>query len=284
MKKYTAEEKKAYYAEQKKEIERTLVEGVQAVYTSERYTTYLDTMMKFHQYSANNCLLILMQKPDATRVAGCKDWNDKFHRTIIKGEKAIKILAPIPKKLVLTDIDENGDEVKKEINWMRFKFVPVFDISQTEGQELPTFCDDLKGSVSNYAEIIETLKQIAPVPVYFEDIKDGSHGYYSRSLNKIGIKTGMSEVQTIKTLAHEIANSILHSDEKALPPRHIREVQAESVAYMVCKQIGIDTASYSFEYVAGWANEDPKAITGYMDSIRTTAEDVTSKVASLLRA
>lgn len=283
MKKYTAEEKRAYWDQQKKDAEKALEDGVKAVFTSERYAAYLNTLLKFHQYSINNCILIAMQRPDATYVAGCKDWNTKFKRTIIKGEKAIRILAPVEHKRTILQKDENGDEVEQILKWLTFRLVPVFDVKQTTGEALPSFCDDLTGSVSNYSEIIEALTQISPVPVFFEEIDNGSHGYYSRKENKIGIKTGMSEMQTVKTLAHEIAHSILHSDEKNLPPKNDREVQAESVAYLICKYFGFDTSSYSFEYVAGWSQEDPKTVTKYMESIRTTAEDVIKKVTSFFR-
>lgn len=277
-KQYTAEEKKAYYAEQKKAVEDALVEGVKACFTEGNFRNYLDTISKFHDYSVNNCMLITMQMPNASYVAGMKDWNTKFKRHVKKGEKSIKILAPIPCKFTKKVEDKDGNEKEETVEFLRFRLVPVFDVSQTDGQELPTICKELTGEVEDYDELIENLKAIAGIPVTFEDISNGAHGYYSKLDNKIVIQKDMAETQTVKTLVHEIAHSILHNDAFMLIPREIKEIQAESVAYMVCKNIGIDTAEYSFEYVAAWAGQNMKALTSQLDIVKKTAEALTEKI------
>ena len=275
---FTAEEKKAYYAEQKQAVEKALTDGVKAVYTSDNYMNFLNIMSQFHNYSVNNCILIAMQKPEATRVAGFNDWKKKFHRTVKKGEKAIKILAPMPCKFTTEVDDLDGNKVEKQIEFMRYKLVSVFDYSQTEGEELPTICNRLEGNVQDFDELFAKLKQIAGIPVEYEDIQNGASGYYSPQENRIAIKSGMSEAQTIKTLVHEITHSILHNDVFCDTPREIKEIQAESTAYMVCNGLGINTADYSFEYVATWAKEDMKKLNDQMAIIRKTADAIISKL------
>lgn len=253
-------------------------------------------MSKFYNYSFNNTLLIAMQKPDATLVAGYTAWQRNFGRQVQKGEKGIKILAPAPYKaqLEMEKIDPNtnkpmldadGKPVTETVEVMRpaFKVVSVFDVSQTEGKELPDIVvDELKGTVENYSAFFDALKQISPVPIAFEDIAGGAKGYYHLEDRRIAIQEGMSEVQTVKTAIHEIAHAKLHAlnpDEK-LPPeeqkdRHTKEVEAESVAYTVCQRYGIETSDYSFGYIAGWSSDkETKELKGSLETIRSTAAEM----------
>lgn len=278
-KQYTAEEKKAYFAEQRKSAEEALLKGVATCYTSENFRNYLRTCMKFHSYSINNCLLIASQMPGATQVAGYGDWQKKFKRQVRKGEKGIRILAPIPCKFDVDVPTADGGSEKQHIEFMRFKMVSVFDISQTDGEDLPKICKELTGTVADYDTMIEKLTAIAGIPVEFDEIRGGAHGYYSPKQQKIVIQTGMPQEQTVKTLIHEIAHSILHNPEAFHDiPGHIKEMQAESVAYIVCDAAGIDSSDYSFEYVASWAMEDTKALTEQMDIVRKTAESITERL------
>lgn len=277
-KQYTAEEKKAYYAQRKQEVEKALIDGVEKCYTEGNFKNYLDTLAKFHSYSINNCMLIAMQMPEATLVAGYKDWNKKFKRHVRAGETGIKILAPAPKKVVVEKTDDDGNVTEEEITINRYRLVSVFDVSQTDGEELPTICKELTAEVEDYDKLIKKIISVARVPVGFEDITDGSHGYFHTLDKRIAIKNGMPQAQTIKTLIHEIAHSILHDDAFSDIPRPIKEVQAESVAYLVCSQLGINTSDYSFEYVASWAQQDMKRLTEQMDIVRRTADALATDI------
>lgn len=275
---FTAEEKKAWYAQQKQAVQQALIDGVKACYTSENWTKYLDTISKFHNYSLFNCMLIAMQKPEATYVAGMNDWNKKFKRHVVKGEKSIKILAPIKCKFKKEEELDDGTTKEVEIEYLRFKLVPVFDVSQTDGAELPTICKVLKGEVEDYNELLQKLTTLAGIKVEFENIAGGANGYYNRVENRIAIQENMPEAMTIKTLVHEIAHSILHKDAFMNISREVKEMQAESVAYMVCKGLGIDTDQYSFEYVASWAQADLKTLNQQMDIVRKTADHIIESV------
>lgn len=278
MKKFTAEQKKKYYAEQKESAEKALIEGVKYCYTEGNFKKYLDVVFRFHDYSINNCMLIAWQNPDATYVAGFSAWRDKFKRNVRKGEKAIKILAPVPKKIIVKDVNPDGTETEREVRFTRFRSVNVFDISQTDGEDLPSICNRLDGKVDDYDDVINKLIALAKPNVRFDDLKGKANGYYSRVTDEIVIQSGMSQKMTIKTLVHEIAHSILHSDAFIEIPRSIKEMQAESVAYMVCKQIGIDTDEYTFEYVASWASGDTKKLSEQMDICRKTSDMIVGKL------
>ena len=273
-KEFTAEEKKAYYAEQKKKVEQSLVEGVNFCFTEGNFRKYLDTLGKFHDYSIRNCMLIVSQCPEATLVAGYRDWQTKFNRHV----KAIGIIAPAPCKYTVKDVDSDGNEFEKQVQFNRYRVVPVFDISQTDGEELPTICKQLTDDVQDFEQIKTSLKKVASVPITFEQFEGSAHGFYSRAENKIVVKAGMPEAQTVKTMVHEIAHSILHNDAFIDIPKPIKEIQAESVAYLVCAQLGINTAQYSFEYVASWAKEDPKALNAQMEIVRKTADAIIAKM------
>ena len=257
-------------AQQVREITDKLEQGIKELFESERFKEYLRTMSKFYNYSFNNTLLIAMQKPEATYVAGYTSWQRNFDRQVMKGEKGIKILAPAPYKTQeerekvdpVTQkpvIGADGKAVTETVEVLRpaFKVVSVFDVSQTDGKELPDIIvDELKGTVENYEAFFDALKQESPVPISFEDIPGGAKGFFSPVESRIAIQEGMSEIQTVKTAIHEIAHAKLHAfkpDEKAAPEdkkdRHTKEVEAESVAYTVCQRYGIETSDYSFGYI-----------------------------------
>lgn len=292
-------------AQQVREITDKLEQGIKELFESERFKEYLRTMSKFYHYSFSNTLLIAMQKPEATYVAGYTSWQRNFDRQVMKGEKGIKILAPAPykakeerekidpstKKPIL---DADGKPVTETVEVMRpaFKVVSVFDISQTDGKELPDIIvDELSGSVENYAAFFEALKQESPVPIAFEDIPGGAKGYFSPLESRIAIQEGMSEIQTVKTAIHEIAHAKLHAihpDEKTAPEdkkdRHTKEVEAESVAYTVCQRYGIETSDYSFGYIAGWSSDkETKELKGSLETIRKTAAEMIDSIDAKLK-
>lgn len=263
-----------------KEITEKLEQGVKDVFTSDKYMEYLKFMGKFHNYSFNNCVLIMMQMPTATLVAGYKAWQTKFGRQVRKGERGIKILAPCPHKKTIET--EDGDE--EEIRWTSFRTTTVFDVSQTDGDDLPTGCTNrLTGDVDGYDDLLSKLAEIAPVSVNFDEIEGSANGYYSRVEEQIVVQHGMSEQQTVKTLVHEIAHAVLHSEdgEESEADRFTKEVQAESVAYTVCSALGLDTSDYSFGYVAGWSSDkDMKELTASMEVIRKTAANLIDRLAA----
>ena len=285
-------------AERMKEITDRLETGIQELFESERCKAYLTTMSKFHSYSFNNTLLIAMQ--GGQLVAGYNKWRDDFHRNVKKGEKAIKILAPAPfkAKKEVQKLDAQGRPVMgkdgkpvtevQEIQVPAFKIVSVFDVSQTEGEPLPSIgVEELTGSVERYGEFFKALEQTSPVPIGFEDIPGGSHGYYHLTEKRIAIQEGMSELQTLKTAIHEIAHSKLHAidpeapaiEQADRPDSRTREVQAESVAYAVCQHYGLDTSDYSFGYVAGWSSgKDLKELKASLETIRATAHELISTI------
>ena len=285
-------------AERMKEITDRLETGIQELFESERYKAYLTTMSKFHSYSFNNTLLIAMQ--GGQLVAGYNKWRDDFHRNVKKGEKAIKILAPAPfkAKKEVQKLDAQGRPVMgkdgkpvtevQEIQVPAFKIVSVFDVSQTEGEPLPSIgVEELTGSVERYGEFFKALEQTSPVPIGFENIPGGSHGYYHLTEKRIAIQEGMSELQTLKTAIHEIAHSKLHAidpeapaiEQADRPDSRTREVQAESVAYAVCQHYGLDTSDYSFGYVAGWSSgKDLKELKASLETIRATAHELITTI------
>ena len=283
-------------AERMKEITDRLETGIQQLFDSDRYKAYLTTMAKFHNYSFNNTLLIAMQ--GGQLVAGFNKWKDTFHRTVKKGEKGIKILAPAPYKVKqkTEKLDEQGKPVldkdgkplteEKTVQIPAFKVVSVFDVSQTEGEPLPSIAvNELSGSVQDYQDFFRALEQASPVPIGFEDIEGGAHGYFHLLDNRIAIQEGMSQLQTIKTAIHEIAHAKLHAiaptdpEQSNRPDSHTREVQAESVAYAVCQHYGLDTSDYSFGYVAGWSSgKDLKELKASLETIRATAHELITTI------
>lgn len=282
---------------QVKEITSQLEQGVKDLFESQKYKDYLATMSKFHNYSYNNILLIFCQRPDATLIAGYNAWKTEHGRQVLKGSKAIKILAPAPYKIKVSRdkmdpdtnkpvLDQNGNPVKEnvEIQKPAFKVVNVFDISDTAGKELPAIgVYELSGDVEKYDEFFETLKRVCPVPIEFANIKSGAKGYFSNADNKIVINKGMHQVQSIKTIIHEIAHQRLHSkdnpDIEKGKTRNSKEVEAESVAYTVCQHYGIDTSDYSFGYIAGWSNgKEMPELRESLDTIRKTSSEFINKI------
>ena len=288
-------------ADKLKEITDRLEQGITELFESERYKEYLRVMSKFHNYSFNNTLLIAMQKPDASLVAGFSSWKNNFGRNVMKGEKGIKIIAPSPftvkQEVEKTDpqtgkpvIGKDGKPVteEKEIKVPAYKVVSVFDVSQTEGRELPDIAvNELTGDVDRFKDFFAALEQAAPVPVGFEKIEGGAHGYYHLEEKRIAIDEGMSDLQTLKTAIHEIAHAKLHDidlnapkeEQKPRVDRRTREVEAESVAYTVCQHYGLDTSEYSFGYVAGWSSGKELAeLRGSLETIRSTAAEMINAI------
>ena len=288
-------------ADKLKEITDRLEQGITELFESERYKEYLRVMSKFHNYSFNNTLLIAMQKPDASLVAGFSSWKNNFGRNVMKGEKGIKIIAPSPftvkQEVEKTDpqtgkpvIGKDGKPVteEKEIKVPAYKVVSVFDVSQTEGRELPDIAvNELTGDVDRFKDFFAALEQAAPVPVGFEKIEGGAHGYYHLEEKRIAIDEGMSDLQTLKTAIHEIAHAKLHDidlnapkeEQKPRVDRRTREVEAESVAYTVCQHYGLDTSDYSFGYVAGWSSGKELAeLRGSLETIRSTAAEMINAI------
>ena len=285
-------------ADRMKEITDRLETGIQELFESERYKAYLTSMAKFHSYSFNNTLLIAMQ--GGQLVAGYNKWRDDFHRNVKRGEKGIKILAPAPYKVKkeMPKLDEQGQPVMdkdgkpltevQETQVPAFKIVSVFDVSQTEGEPLPSIgVDELAGNVEQYEDFFKALEQTSPVPMAFEDIPGGSHGYYHLTEKRIAIQENMSELQTLKTAIHEIAHAKLHAidpdapvtKQADRPDSRTREVQAESVAYAVCQHYGLDTSDYSFGYVAGWSSgKDLKELRASLETIRATAHELITTI------
>lgn len=283
-------------AERLKEVTDKLEAGVTEVFEGGRFADYLQTMSRFHHYSFGNILLIAMQFPGASQVAGFNDWKKKFGRNVKKGEKGIKILAPCifeaveeREKLDPANqrpiVDSSGKPMaeRRRVEAKRFKVVTVFDVSQTEGKELPEIAPVLTGDVAQYEHIIGGLAKLSPVPIVFEDFPEQGHGYFSHAEGRIVVRPGMSQAQTLKTMIHEIAHAKLQSDPGETVPsmfegekdRPAREVEAESVAYVVCQHLGVDTSGYSFGYVAGWsAGKGTPELKAALDTIRSTAAEL----------
>ncbi len=285
-----AEQRKA----EMKDITEKLEKGVQEVFGSEQFQNLLDTMAKFPHYSVNNNILIMMQKPDATLVQSYTGWK-KMGRFVKKGEKGIRILAPAPFKLEKEQekvdeagkviLDKDGEAVKEkvEINLTAFKPVSTFDVSQTEGEPLPTIgVDELTGKVEGYQTLFEAIKSASPVPIGFEDISSGAKGYFHTEENRIAINNGMSEIQNVKTAIHEVAHAKLHNSEAQKDnkqSKNSKEVEAESVAYTVCQHYGIDTSDYSFAYVATWSQgKETPELKESLNTIREAAADLIAKI------
>ena len=288
-------------AEKLKEITDRLEQGITELFESERYREYLRVMSKFHNYSFRNTVLIAMQKPDASLVAGFSAWKNNFGRNVMKGQKGIKIIAPSPYKVKqeMKKIDphtqqpiigKDGKPVteEKEITIPAYKVVSVFDVSQTEGKELPDIAvDELTGDVERYRDFFAALEKTSPVPIGFEQIPGSSHGYYHLEDKRIAIQEGMSELQTLKTAIHEIAHAKLHDIDLNAPEneqqprvdRRTREVEAESVAYTVCQHYGLDTSDYSFGYVAGWSSgRELSELKSSLETIRSAAAEIINSI------
>lgn len=286
-----------------KDITDSIETGIKELFQSDTYRQYLQTMSRFHRYSVNNTMLIYLQKPSATLVAGFNKWRDQFERTVKKGEHGIKIIAPTPfkkkfeqekldpdTKLPILDADGKAITEEKEIKIPMYKPVTVFDVSQTEGKPLPTLAADLAGNVQNYDVFMEALRRSSPVPMAFENIRDGSDGYFHLEEERIAIREGMSEVQTISALIHEITHAKLHNKEQVhldslqsdaavdMPKqkdRRTEEVEAESVSFAVCAYYGIATGENSFGYIASWSKgKDLAELRSSLETINKTTSEL----------
>ena len=293
--------------ERLKEITDSIEQGIQNLFQSDRYAQYLRTMSRFHRYSVNNTMLIYMQKPDATLVAGFNKWHDKFSRNVMRGEKGIKIIAPTPfkkkieeekldpdTKIPMRDADGRVIMEEKKIKIPMYKVVSVFDVSQTEGKPLPTLANDLMGNVKRYELFMEALRRSSPVPFAFEAMEPSTDGYFSEKDQRIAIRSGMSEVQTVSAAVHEITHATLHNyeqarlaaaqgNEAAEPPkpkdRRTEEVEAESVSYAVCQYYGIQTGENSFGYIASWSKDkELPELRASLETINKTASGLISDI------
>lgn len=278
-------------SQQIKEITARLEKGIVDLFQSDNYKSYLKTMSKFTSYSVNNTLLIAMQRPDATAVAGYSTWK-QLNRQVVKGAKAIKIIAPCPYKKKAdtatmatghkhsTGEDNSPADLPEEKVLMGFKVVNVFDISQTEGEPLPEIAHKLDGTVDGYTDFMDALQGISPVPIKFEQIKGSANGYYHLVDKNIVIDKDLPEIMHCKTGIHELAHALLHDRDNGLqkdnlPDKETKEIQAESIAYTVCSYYGIDTSDYSFGYISGWSSgRDLKELKSSFDTIQQTAQTI----------
>ena len=286
-----------------KEITDRLQAGLEELFQSEKYAEYLRVMSQFHHYSFNNTLLIAMQKPDATLVAGYHAWDKKFNRHVMKGEKGIQIIAPAPirEKQEQEKVDpntgeavlgENGQPETEEVTVTipRFKVSTVFDLSQTDGDPLPELgVEELTASVENYDIFMEAIRSVSPVPIRFDEIASGAKGYYSSTEKEIVIQSGMGEMQTMKTAVHETAHAILHDKDimqemGIQKDQQTKEVEAESVAFATLAHFEMDTSEYSFPYIAGWSSgRDTKELKSSLDTIRRTASEIIDGIENSMR-
>lgn len=272
-----------------------LENGVKRLYASGRYAEYITAMSKFHNYSFRNALLILLQCPTATSVAGYNDWKKKFGRQVKRHEKGIQILAPChftylveyEKKDPNTGRTLYGPDgkpltEKRRENATRFRVATVFDVSQTEGRELPSLVSELSGEVPDFENVYARLAALCPLPVELGPVPGTAKGYASFAENRVVVRSGMSQVQTIKTLIHETAHAKLHPPDflsDSPKPRQEKEVEAESVAYVVCQHFGIDTSDYSMGYVAGWSRGKELAeLKASLNVIHSTAGEIINAI------
>lgn len=289
-----------------REIVDSIENGIKELFESDKYQQYLSTMSRFHRYSVNNTMLIYMQRPDATHVAGFNKWRDQFGRNVLKGEKGIRIIAPTPYKKKVEEIktdpetnapvlDADGKAIieEKEIRIPMFKVVSVFDVSQTAGKPLPQLAADLSSNVQQYEVFMEALRRASPVPMEIKPIAHDTDGFFSIKAQSITIRAGMSEVQTVCAAVHEIAHAKLHDyehmteladdGETILVPgeksRNTEEVEAESISYAVCQYYGIETGENSFGYIATWSKDkELKELRASLETINKTASELITDI------
>ena len=289
-----------------REIVDSIENGIKELFESDKYRKYLATMSRFHRYSVNNTMLIYMQRPDATHVAGFNKWRDQFGRNVLKGEKGIRIIAPTPYKKKVEEIktdpetnapvlDADGKAIieEKEIRIPMFKVVSVFDVSQTAGKPLPQLAADLSGNVQQYEVFMEALRRASPVPMEIKPVARDTDGFFSAKAQSITIRAGMSEVQTVCAAVHEIAHAKLHDyehmteladdGETILVPgeksRNTEEVEAESISYTVCQYYGIETGENSFGYIATWSQgKELKELRASLETINKTASELITDI------
>ncbi len=279
--------------ERLKDITDSIEQGIKDLFESDKYKQYLLTMSHFHKYSVNNQMLIYMQRPNATFVTGFNNWRDRFGRSVMKGEKGIKIIAPTPfkkkieqekldpdTKLPMLDADGKVIIEEKEIKVPMFKPVVVFDVSQTDGKPLPELASALSGNVKDYDIFMEAVKRSSPVPISFEQMSSDTDGYFNLAHQRIAIREGMSEVQTVCAAIHEIAHSKLHnSNNEEKRSRSTQEIQAESISFAVCAYYGIETGENSFGYLASWAKDkELKELRESLETINQTSSSLISDI------
>ena len=276
--------------EKTKQAFEMIEQGVKDVYSSDSFKRYLSCCSKFHNYSLNNTLLILAQKPDASLVAGYRSWQANFNRHVDKGEKGLMILAPVTYKedRLINKVDENGNveldeagspiQEQRQVNVTRFKTTTVFDISQTSGDPLPSLIHDLTGSNNEAKAIIQSVQSICTILIEFKtetedlNLMTGAKGYYSPKEDKIVINKDLEDLQIAKTLIHEYAHSILHKQTDKNQSQ--REIEAESLAFVICDHFGIDTSEYSFGYIASYANKDYSELKSILVNIQSKAHEM----------
>jgi len=273
--------------EKMQEILDKLEEGVRTFFSSDQYMQYLDVMSRFYKYSLNNQILIANQKPDATYVAGFNAWNRNFERRVKKGERAIYILAPQKIKIDVKtgETDINGEAITEKKEILTFRPVPVFDVSQTEGRELPELARELTGTVENYNEFMMAAAVAAPFHISIQELNTTAKGWCDFVSENIVIKAGMSELQTVKTALHETAHARIHVPKEAeTKSREQKEVEAESIAYTVCRHFGLDTSEYSFGYVASWADsQETDVLKQSLETIRNEAVEMIEIIEGVLQ-
>ena len=276
--------------ERMSQIQEKLEAGVREIFDSEKYKDYISTMAKFPHYSINNCILIVSQCPEASHVCGYKKWQTDFNRVVNRNEHGIMIIAPMTYKADVEEavfdsenhpvLDSNGKQVTETVTreFQGFRPAYVFDVSQTSGDPLPTLATMLSGGVEDFENMKDILIAISPVPISFEKITGGANGYFSPATQSIVVKEGMSELQTIKTMIHEIAHDTLgHGGKDDKWDRETKEVQAESVAYWVTQMVGLDTSDYSFGYISGWSKDrEVTELKENLDLIKTTADKISA--------
>lgn len=302
----TPQEWKDSRVEKEKKIEELvgrIDEGVREVFQSENYVNYLKIMSRFHSYSVRNTILIRLQKPEAQLVAGYRDWQRKFQRHVKKGAKAIWILSPVTVKAkqaagAKTQGEEDNAKTEREeeetnrTRTVAFTYKPVYDVSDTEGKPLPELLHNLIGNVEGYQEFLYAARKVSPVTICFQPIKGSARGYFSFAENRIVLRPGMEETQTLKTLIHEMTHSLLHNkaalqerQEKGLAmDKNTIETEAESTAFVVCQYFGVDTSEYSFPYITSWSSSrETKELKDSLSTIRSTAGMLIDELETRLR-
>lgn len=277
-------------------LQEKLMSGVKEIYESGKWAEYIAVMSRFPHYSINNCILIASQCPEASYVCGYKKWNE-FNRNVVKGESGIMIFAPIKGKVQVEEpiydannhpvLNEDGTQAKEKVEREYKSFRPcyVFDVSQTEGDPLPALANQLNDGVEDFEKLKDALMAVSPVPISFEDIPGSANGYYAPQAGKIVVQSDMSQLQTIKTMIHEIAHATLgHGGEDDKWDKESKEVQAESTAFWVAGMLGLDTSDYSFGYIAGWSKDrEITELKENLDLIKRTADGLVSKVDDYLK-
>ena len=284
MQKKTREEKMS-------EIQKKLEDGTRAIFESDAYADYIKTFSKFPRYSINNCILIASQRPNATYVCGMKTWNE-MNRRVNKNEPGIMILAPTKRKVEVNEqiydsenrpvIGEDGKPLTEKVvrEFQSFRPVYVWDYGQTSGEPLPSLVHNLTDSVDGFEELKEVLIKVSPVPVSFETVNGSANGYFSPVEQKIVVREDLGELQTIKTLVHEIGHATMgHGSKEDKRDRESKEVMAESVAFWVTSMIGLDTSDYSFGYISGWSKDkEVSELKENLEIIKSTADQITRNI------